>query len=357
MPHLRKMILFGSIPKCPSSKTTLSFASSSQIPSIITLPHLWSLDIVCERGTFDALDISYTLRHLYLPALERIHIESGFTESWYQHYKVGPLIEAFEPLCHGPQDSDPIQALAIIRPPYRDNDGTHPKPSVTVIGWTVSDPKDDDGIPLLSNLGGKFDFAEDSARFWLAYEDLGGRRNSALSTVSSILSTYPLSHVTSLAVDGTLWCADCGTTGRPAWWLEHHQLFPSLSRLYIQEKTFENFCFAFTSHKDDPMQKARETSLKLEHLIFPNLRYLHISKAKFSCSGSAELFIQALQTRRDLGVGIEKFEIVEFGVDAAFVKRLSDVVQTVIWDSKAQSMDDCMDEQVGRGFPSDREFR
>lgn len=333
MPQLRKMILFGSIPKCPSPRTTFSFGSRREIPNIITLPHLWSLDIVCERGTFDALDISYTLRHLDLPAVERIHIESGFTESWYQHYKVGPLIKAFAPLCHGPQDSDPIQALAIVHPPY--GDGTHPRPSVTVIGWTASDPKDDDGIPLLSNLVGNFDFAEDSARFWLAYEDLGGLRNSALSTVSSILSTYPLSHVTSLAVDGTLWSADRGTNGRPAWWVKHHQLLPSLDRLYIQEKTFENFCFAFTSHKDDPMQKARKTPRKLEDLIFPNLRYLHISRAKFSCLGSAELFIQALHTRRDLGVGLKKVEIVEFGVDAAFVKRLSDVVQTVIWDSKA----------------------
>lgn len=337
MPKLKRLHLVDALPVMPQEFLSEGNISNRQIT---TIPHLSRLTIEALEDLSNNLwDVTYILGHLSLPSLRHIDVTCRFS---HPHLcEVQPLLPVLAHHCHGPQDSGPIQALAIADLGHR---------YVAVMGWTESNI---DGA-LLLQLMNDGHIVQDSARFCFRFNNrdhISSDEGSCARNLAATLAAFPLGHVTFLAVNDII-----GRLRQASWWNGTHVLFPSLSRLFIKgSNVFRTFCYAFVMNKTIPAMsfdqgvplaahrfmrhpERREDFFDiprtLQELIFPGLRTLSVVDVEFKTKDFADLFIEALVERRELGVGIQSLDITRSRFHRAFVERLREVVPVVTWDGE-----------------------
>lgn len=352
MPKLEQLLLGNALPTVRHTLVSEDQLTLSASRPITSIPHLSRLKIVAlEQFKNNVWDIAYILSHLRLPALRHLHITCGASEGYL--FELHALLPILAQYCHGPQDSAPIQSLAIVDLKWM---GTSDNNFVGVVGWTESEPSNHHGA-LLPQVLDDPESENDSARIWFGFESVDSvDRDNPIRCLLGILSTFPLSNVTSLAVDHTIDDLD-----HASWWIENHIHLPSINRLYINGSSFRTFCYAFVTNKTVPaMNYDKGTPLAVhrflkhperrteffdipctpEELVFAKLRFLSIVDAGFEMRVFADLFIEELVARKELGAGVQSIELTRCVVDRAYVERLREVVPEVLWDEKEKNMND-----------------
>lgn len=366
MPKLKSLLLDDTIPSAPHA-----FVSGGSLTSLGARPVKQTVHI--SRLTIAALEpiennvwaIAYFLSHLSLPSLRHLHITCGASEGHL--FELRLLLPMLAQLCHGSQDDAPIKSLVIVNLKWLSISDNN---FVGVGGWTEPQPSNRKGA-LLPQLLNEPKSEMDSARFCFSFENVDSvHRGNLARSLAGILSTFPLSDVTSFAVDDTI-----DDLEHASWWIENHVRLPSVDRLYTKGNSFRTFCYAFVTNKTAPaMNYDKGTPLAvhrflkhpderdklfdvphmLEELVFPGLRTLIMIETAFEMKVFADLFIEALAVRKDYGVGIQSIEMKRCKVDRAYVARLREVVPEVVWDERDEDMDD-MDDYRWRNIDSDGE--
>lgn len=352
MPKLERLLLGNAIPSVPHALVSGDRFAASAARPIKPIPHLSRLTIVAlEQTENNVWDIAYLLSHLSLPSLRHLRITCGASEGYLFELQV--LLPLLAQYCHGPQDDAPIQSLAIVNLKWI---GISENNFVGVVGWTEAQPSNRNGA-LLPQMLSDPESEMDSARVWFGIENVDSVDSGNLArSLTGILSTFPLSDVTSLAVDDTI-----DDLEHASWWIENHAYLPSLNRLYVKGSSFRTFCYAFVTNRTVPAMNydngtplAVHRFLKhpdrrdeffdvphmLEEFVYPELRTLIMVETAFEMKVFADLFIEALVARRNCGLGLQSIEMTGCKANRAYVMRLREVVPEVVWDGKEEDMDD-----------------
>lgn len=355
MPKLERLFIGGALATFPEELVSEDELILPSNRPIVTIPHLSRLSI--EALDLDSLnniwDIAYILSHLSLPALDHLDIKCGMSNDY--SYEFGPLLPILAQNCHGPQDSAPIQAIAIAS---LDLLGDAEYDYMEVAGWKEGNPSAAEGA-FFSRLLKNHHSRTSSARFRFCFQNVDDQAyaiGQCDRNLTATLSVLPLSHVTFLTVNIRI-----SKFRHASWWTNIHVLFPTLNRLHIIGTVFQTFCYAFVTNKTAPAMSidngiplAVHRFMKhperrkgffdipstLQELIFPGLRTLAIVDVEFEVKGLADLFIEALVARRELGVGIHNLAVSGGKFNKTYVKRLREVVPVVTWVGEEAEMED-----------------